>query len=315
MLQQTQVSTVIPYYQRFLKSFPHIKALAQTKEDDVIAHWSGLGYYARVRNLHRAAQIIHSQYYGRFPKTVNALSELPGIGRSTAGAILSLAMNIPATVLDGNVKRVLARFYAIGGWPGKAGVLKKLWAVAEQHTPATRCNEYTQAMMDLGALICTRTQPKCLLCPVAPACKARALQRTEDFPGKKPQTNYPTKSTYMLLLVNDNGEILLQKRPPAGIWGGLWSFPECPIDTDVAAWCEQYVNCGIKQQIDWPVIYHKFSHFQLKIKPLLLTITTTSQQVMASTEQVWYNETDSLPGGIAAPVMTLLQKYLKRVTA
>ena len=311
MLQQTQVSTVIPYYQRFMKSFPTVKALAQATEDAVIAHWSGLGYYARVRNLHRVAHIIHSQYYGRFPKTVKALSELPGIGRSTAGAILSLAMNIPATVLDGNVKRVLARFYAIEGWPGKADVLKKLWAVAEQHTPTTRNNDYTQAMMDLGALICTRTQPKCLLCPVASACKAHALQRAEDFPGKKPQSDYPTKSTQMVLLANTAGEILLQQRPPAGIWGGLWSFPECSLDTDIATWCCQCFNCDIKKRTDWPVIYHKFSHFQLEIKPVLLIIKMKFQQVMAADEQVWYNKAAALPGGIAAPVMKLLQKYLQ----
>lgn len=313
MLQQTQVSTVIPYYQHFMKSFPNVKTLALAKQDTVLAHWSGLGYYARARNLHHAAQILHEKYHGRFPKSANALSELPGIGRSTAGAILALAMNIPATILDGNVKRVLARYHAINGWPGNSDVLKKLWQVAEHYTPTKRCNDYTQAMMDLGAIVCTRTQPKCLLCPLEESCQAHAMDHEEDFPSKKPKSDYPTKSICMLLLSNSAGDILLEKRPPVGIWGGLWSFPESPINVNLKKWCYQHFYCEVKQQLEFQIIHHKFSHFNLKIKPILLKINTNPTQVMESAERIWYNKNDSLPGGIAAPVTKLLQQYLKMV--
>ncbi len=309
MLQQTQVSTVTPYYQRFMKSFPSVKALALAKQDDVLAHWSGLGYYARARNLHRAAQIVHQKHHGRFPNTVDALSELPGIGRSTAGAILSLAMEIPATILDGNVKRVLARYHAIEGWPGKTDVLKKLWEIAEQYTPLKRCNDYTQAMMDLGAIICTRTQPKCLLCPLVKRCKAHAMSCEEDFPGKKPKSDYPTKATRFILLLDSANQLLLEKRPPVGIWGGLWSFPECPVDTPLEKWCDQYIQCEILRQENLPILYHKFSHFQLKIQPILLNIQPKAHLVMESNERVWYHKNDSLPGGIAAPVSKLLSHF------
>jgi len=313
MLQQTQVSTVIPYYQRFMKNFPNVKSLALANLNEVLAHWSGLGYYSRARNLHRAAQMIHENHHGHFPKTVEGLSALPGIGRSTAGAILSLAMKIPGTILDGNVKRVLARFHAIEGWPGKSSVLKKLWEVAEQYTPTKRCDDYAQAMMDLGATLCTRTQPKCLLCPLEKSCQAHALQREEDFPGKKPKSDYPTKSTRFMLLSNTDKQILLEKRPPIGIWGGLWSFPECPVDTSIESWCNQHLQCKIKKQEEWPILYHKFSHFQLEIQPIYLTIETKKHLVMESTDRVWYNKNDSVPGGMAAPVTKLLQHYIDKV--
>ncbi|MFU8798336.1 MAG: A/G-specific adenine glycosylase, partial [Gammaproteobacteria bacterium] len=215
MLQQTQVNTVIPYFLRFIGRFPYTKILAEASEDEVLHYWTGLGYYTRARNLQRAAQLIEKT---GFPSELQGLQALPGVGRSTAGAILSIAFKKPAAILDGNVKRVLCRYYAIPETP---------WALAENLLPTARAADYSQAMMDLGATVCTRTKPKCSLCPLTDDCKAHLLSSETNYPPKKQSKHIPVRTTYMLLLCNQRGEVLLEKRPPAGIWGGLWSLPEC----------------------------------------------------------------------------------------
>ena len=313
MLQQTQVSRVIPYFQCFMKSFPTLKALALAKIDDVLAHWSGLGYYARARNLHRTAQIIHATYRGHFPKTVAALSVLPGIGRSTAGAILSLGMNKHAIILDGNVGRVLARFCIIDVPINQKTGINLLWHFAEKYTPKNHFRDYNQAMMDIGAMICTRTKPKCVLCPLKIGCVAHQQSRQMEFPAKKVKASRPKEIIYMLLLRNSDGGILLQKRPSAGIWGGLWSFPECPINENIEAWCR--IKLGIKVTIKekWNSLFHRFTHFQLEIKPVLLQVKTKQIQIIECEPRMWYKEGLVLPGGISAPVARLLNQLTQRI--
>src|SRR5690606_34704110 len=220
MLQQTQVSTVIPYFERFMHRFPDVQALARAPVDDVLHHWTGLGYYARARNLHKAAQKVAQEFAGEFPADIDALTSLPGVGRSTAGAIASLAMNLRAPILDGNVKRVLARFYAIDGYPGERAVEQQLWHHAENLTPHTRLREYTQVMMDLGATLCTRSKPRCDDCPLQKSCRAFADNSMHLYPGRKAKKALPTRRTWMLLLEDAEGRVLLEQRPPAGLWGG-----------------------------------------------------------------------------------------------
>jgi len=307
MLQQTQVNTVIPYFNQFMRRFPSIKSLALAKNDDVLHHWSGLGYYARARNLHKTAKIIHHEHAGRFPKSVEKLEQLPGIGRSTAGAILSLAMNIPAPILDGNVKRVLTRFFTIPGWPGEAKTLKALWSTSEKLTPEHRCRDYNQAMMDLGALVCTRTNPSCHQCPLMSNCQAFQGDLISAFPFKKSQKKRPQKEITMLILQNTHGEVLLQKRPEYGIWGGLWSFPEKNDAHNIEQWCEQKFLYQTQQKRLLKPIKHIFSHFELTIHPVVLTVKTESHhQTMDSNTRVWYKSEDTLPGGIPAPISKLL---------
>ena len=224
MLQQTQVTTVIPYYQKFLKSFPSLKSLAIAHEDNVLSHWSGLGYYARARNLHKTAKIIVEKYQGKFPQDIEEISSLPGIGRSTAGAILSFGMDTRAAILDANVKRVLSRFHAIEGLATQSTTIKELWRIAELYTPSARVNHYNQAMMDLGATICIRNKPSCHKCPLMQDCKAHALGREKDFPFKKIKKDKPLKKTRLLIIKNENNEILLEKRPPVGIWGDCGAY-------------------------------------------------------------------------------------------
>jgi len=311
MLQQTQVNTVIPYYQRFMHSFPNLKSLALADVDDVLSHWSGLGYYARARNLHRTAIILHKEHNGRFPKTVEALTDLPGIGLSTAGAIASFAMNIPATILDGNVKRVLTRYFAVEGWPGKTAVHQALWEIAKNNTPQANVNQYNQAMMDLGATICTRSKPSCEHCPLSADCIAHLEGREADFPFRKKPPARPTKETNILLLRRPSGEIFLERRPPTGIWGGLWSFPECALDVDLKKHCEQHFQLKVLDYQTWETIDHQFTHFHLKIKPVLIDVKPVSSCVMDSDSQVWYKLSTALPGGISAPVKTLLKQFGK----
>ncbi|WP_244670037.1 A/G-specific adenine glycosylase [Coxiella endosymbiont of Amblyomma nuttalli] len=312
MLQQTRVSTVIPYFQHFIKSFPTIEALALTKIDNVLAHWSGLGYYARARNLHLTAQIIYKDHRGHFPKTVAALSALPGIGRSTAGAILSLGMNKYAIILDGNIKRVLARFCAIDIPTNQYTGINLLWNFAEKYTPKNRCWDYNQAMMDIGAIICTRTKPKCILCPLKTGCVAYQQSRQVEFPIKKQKSNRYKKIIYMLLLQNPEGNILLQKRPQIGIWGGLWSFPECSIEENIEAWCRMNLGIEATVQEQWSSFFHQFTHFQLEIKPVLLQVKRKQTHLIEYEPQIWYKKNSVLPGGIAAPVSRLLNQLTQK---
>lgn len=305
MLQQTQVSTVIDYYQKFMKRFPTVKALAIAGEDEVLSYWSGLGYYARARNLHKTAKIINQQYSGHFPKEVDNLIALPGIGRSTAGAILSLGMQLHAPILDGNVKRVLSRFHAIEEPLAQTAVINQLWDIAAKYTPHQNVHKYNQAMMDLGATICTRSKPNCTHCPVIKGCQAFALGLQQKLPIKSVNKTRPKKVIRMLILKNSANEILLEKRPPTGIWGGLWSFPECSIKETLSQWCKRHFDAEILTKKSLPAITHQFSHFELQIKPVLLMVNT-HPSVMESSSQVWYKLTKRLPGGIPAPVSQLL---------
>lgn len=314
MLQQTQVSTVIPYYARFMARFPDIKTLAEADIDTVLHLWTGLGYYARARNLHKAAQIIQRQYKGQFPDSVDALTELPGIGRSTAGGIIAAAMNKRAVILDGNVKRVLCRFHCVEGWPDQTQTLKKLWDIADEHTPQVQCADYNQAMMDLGASLCSRSKPACGLCPLQDECKAHLRNCTADFPARKPKKTIPVKSTIMLVLQSpDSGRILLEKRPSLGIWGGLWSFPEIPTGDSPRSFL--MVN-GLEQTgtpETWQPVRHTFSHFHLDITPLLITLSKPQSSVMEKGRWHWYDLGNPGQVGLAAPVKKLLDALADRL--
>jgi A/G-specific adenine glycosylase len=305
MLQQTQVSTVIPYFTRFMQAFPEVRSLADASIDDVLHHWTGLGYYARARNLHRAAQQIRDAHDAQFPGDFDQLLALPGIGRSTAGAILAQACEQRYPILDGNVKRVLARLYAIAGWPGEKAVENSLWQIAETHTPQQRLADYTQAIMDLGATVCRRSKPQCAACPLQASCQAYAQQNVAAYPGKKPRKALPVRSTCMLLLVDADHGVLLEQRPPAGIWGGLWSFPECPLDSDPVQWSREHLQLHIHQAQTLPSLRHTFSHFHLDITPVLAR--AVSAGIMDSPQHIWYNSSRSAARGFPAPVKQLLE--------
>ena len=303
MLQQTQVRTVIPYYERFMARFPDVVSLADAPVDDVLHHWSGLGYYARARNLHKAAIIVRDEHGGVFPDDFEAVTALPGVGRSTAGAILSLAFGQRHTILDGNVKRVLARHNAVDGWPGQTAVQNALWALAEEQTPTKRVDHYTQAIMDLGATLCTRSKPACPDCPVAEDCAARIAGTIDRYPGKKPKKAKPLKTTTMLLAVSAEA-VYLERRPPSGIWGGLWSFPEIePSDAD--DWSSRLGRNALHTE-QWNVVRHSFSHYDLDISPLLVELDEPVYQAADRDDALWYRLDQEPPGGLAAPVKKLL---------
>jgi A/G-specific adenine glycosylase len=305
MLQQTQVKTVIPYFQRFMAAFPTVHDLAGAELDEVLHLWTGLGYYARARNLHKSAVIVHEQCKGHFPDTVDALAELPGIGRSTAGAIVSIACGKRAAILDGNVKRVLARHQAVAGWPGRTAVHNQLWDIAEQFTPQLASAHYTQAMMDLGATVCTRSSPLCDQCPVTTDCLAHKAGSQRDYPGKKPKKALPVKQATFLIVREPSGSIWLEQRPPSGIWGGLWCFPELEKDAAVENFSLDRWN---QQASIQPLesFRHTFSHYHLDIQPLLLELTTSPQTIMEAAGQLWYNMRRPAAIGLAAPVASLL---------
>jgi len=306
MLQQTQVQTVIPYFERFMQRFPDIVSLANAAQDEVLQHWSGLGYYARARNLHKAAQLVRDDHGGIFPDTLDAVTALPGIGRSTAGAILSLAFDQHHAILDGNVKRVLARHAAIEGWPGTTSVAKQLWTIAEQHTPAENTAAYTQAIMDLGATLCTRSKPACAHCPVAGDCVALEKGTVTFLPGRKPKKKKPLRATTMVIASHD-GHVYLERRPEAGIWGGLWSLPEMN-GVAVEDWCAQRLCTAAASTDAWETLRHSFSHYDLDIQPIVVRVASPLSKVADSADATWYRLGDELPGGMAAPVNKLLEK-------
>jgi A/G-specific adenine glycosylase len=314
MLQQTQVSTVIPYFNRFIERFPKLLTLAQADLDEVLSLWSGLGYYARGRNLHRCAQTISKEYAGKFPSDLAQLQNLPGIGRSTAAAILALGFNQRAAILDGNVKRVLSRFHAISGWPGLSAINNKLWSLAEYYTPIHQIAAYTQAMMDLGALICKRSQPKCAQCPLQMHCLAYTKENPIKFPSPKPNKKLATRSLQMLLLINDQQEILLEKRPPTGIWGGLWSLPECPISEDAKNFSKKHYYCDSEKASKQMPIRHAFSHFHLEIQPVLIYVKKWQPPLMESNRIVWYKVQQLHEKGLAAPVKKLINQLNKTLS-
>ncbi|MDP5064915.1 MAG: A/G-specific adenine glycosylase, partial [Haliea sp.] len=306
MLQQTQVRTVTPYFERFMQRFPAVQALAEAPIDEVLHLWTGLGYYARARNLHRAAQQVCTDHGGEFPRSLEGLQSLPGVGRSTAGAILSIAFGQPAAILDGNVKRVLARYHAVAGWPGGSTVHRMLWDCAEKHTPQARIADYTQAMMDLGATLCTRSRPRCEDCPLQHTCAAHAEGRQSEFPGKKPRKALPTRSTVFLILRDAQGEVLLQQRPPSGIWGGLWCFPELASIEEANDWSIDHFGCAPETTQAGEPFRHTFSHYHLEIQPLHAQLDTRPEAIMAASDQLWYNVRQPSSIGLAAPVARLL---------
>jgi len=308
MLQQTQVRTVIPYFERFMQTLPTVQSLAAASEDEVLHLWTGLGYYSRARNLQRTAQLICEQHGGEFPADVEQLSALPGIGRSTAGAIVSIAHRKRAAILDGNVKRVLARYHAVPGWPGASAVLKSLWDYAEAHTPEQRVADYTQAMMDLGATLCTRSKPACALCPLTEDCLSRAQGNPQDYPGKKPAKALPVKSTQMLIIAGSNGEILLEKRPPTGIWAGLWIFPQIEPGEDPIAFCQDRLQLDTTVMERWQAYRHTFSHYHLDIEPVRLQLQKAPRHALEADRHLWYDLRQPAAVGLAAPVKKLLDK-------
>ena len=312
MLQQTQVSTVIPYYARFLERFPSVGALAAAPLDDVMALWAGLGYYSRARNLHRCAQVVASEHGGAFPASVDALAELPGIGRSTAAAIASFAFGARATILDGNVKRVLARVFGIDGFPGEKRVENAMWTLAESLVPGADASDadvsaYTQGLMDLGATLCVRGKPDCARCPFTQDCVANASGRQRELPGARPKKTVPTRRTWMLVLL-DGDAVMLEKRPPSGIWGGLWSLPEAP---DEAALVERASTFGASEPAS-PLapLTHTFTHFRLDIEPRVIEVNgrpdSRAQAELQDAETAWVALREIDAFGVPAPVRKLL---------
>jgi len=305
MLQQTQVNTVIPYYQRFMASFPSISALANADEDSVLHHWTGLGYYARARNLHKSAKIIRDDYHGSFPESIEDVIALPGIGRSTAGAILSLSLNKHHAILDGNVKRVLARCYTVDGYTGQAKFEKTMWPLAEVLTKAKDVQHYNQAMMDLGAMVCTRSKPKCEICPVLSGCLAFAGNEQKNYPQKKPKKTTPVRSTIMVIPRIENN-VLMEKRPPSGIWGGLWCFLEISSLTELPALLAAN-NLNELNKFELEPFRHTFSHFHLDISPIIVNCTLAQQkEINDHGQQKWYDLTTKASVGFAASTDKLI---------
>jgi A/G-specific adenine glycosylase len=308
MLQQTQVAAVIPYYRRFLGRFPDIATLAGAPPDEVLRLWSGLGYYSRARNLQRAAQLVQEHHGGVFPRALETIEALPGIGRSTAAAIAAFAYGTRAAILDGNVKRVLARHFAVAGFPGEKRVEMRLWQLADEQLPLRAIGRYTQAMMDLGATLCTRARPACSDCPLAPSCRALALGRVRDFPAPRPAKAVPTRAIHMLLLVRGR-EVLLEKRPPSGIWGGLWSLPELADAAGARTHCRTRYGCSIAAPQALAPLAHGFTHFKLQIQPLLCRVEKLTPAAREP-GQMWLSLEEAHGAAIPVPVRKLIEQLL-----
>lgn len=307
MLQQTQVSTVMDYFARFMARFPNVKDLAQADIDEVLHLWSGLGYYARGRNLHKAAQKICADHNGELPKTLDEIIELPGIGRSTGSAILAIAYGQHQAILDGNVKRVLTRLRCIDGLPDASATLKQLWPLAESLTPKSRVGDYTQAIMDLGATLCTRSKPSCNVCPVAKLCEARKTNTQQNYPTKKTPKKIPTRQARFLRIVDDRGYLLLAKRPPTGIWGGLWCLPQLDAEDNVKKWCEKLGLTMVSEPLQLDMLRHTFTHFRLEMCPIEILVETDASLVMDSNSWLWYNCAQPAKLGLAKPMATLIE--------
>lgn len=325
MLQQTQVATVIPYFERFIKTFPNVTALANASQDEVLHLWTGLGYYARARNLHKAAQRIRDEFDGDFPIDFDQVWALPGVGRSTAGAILSSVLDQPYPILDGNVKRVLSRYFAVEGWPGEKKVENHLWHLTEQVTPTKRVADFNQAMMDIGAIVCTRTKPKCDLCPLKNNCLAHKNESWAQFPAKKPKKTLPEKETYFLIL-SRNGKVWLEQRENSGLWGGLFCFPQFESQEDLQSYL---INEGISHYQTWPSFRHTFSHFHLDIHPIYAEVGDIRAEQenqgwykvmekpkeykpnLSSAVKYWYDPKNPQQIGLAQPVKNLLTQFVR----
>ncbi len=303
MLQQTQVATVIPYFERFMVRFPTLAELAVASTDEVLHLWTGLGYYARGRNLHKAARQVMAEHGGELPVTnLETMAELPGIGRSTAGAIIAQSTGRRAVILDGNVKRSLSRLHAVAGWPGRPAVERRLWALAEHYTPECRVADYTQAMMDLGATLCRRGTPECSRCPFVDVCVAHARGEQRRFPESKPRKALPTRTTLMLVLRDAEGRVLLEQRPASGLWGGLWGLPQFDDLAALRAWLDVHAP-GATLDPAWPAFSHTFSHFRLDITPQPARIGGLNSVGEA---RCWYDPGSPGRIGLAAPVESLL---------
>lgn len=304
MLQQTQVTAVMGYFERFIARFPDVHRLAKADTDSVMEYWAGLGYYARARNLHAAARVIVDDYAGELPDDLDALMALPGIGRSTAGAVLAQAFGLRAPILDGNAKRVLARFEAVDGAPGQAGFENRLWRLAEQYTPHQRLADYTQAIMDLGATMCVKRAPNCPECPVNSDCAARAQGRQADIPAPRRRAKRPLRTTRMLILRRASGDILFERRPPAGIWGGLWALPEIPDGQNAEAYCRQQLGLSPAHTRELPALRHGFTHFELEIKPLEMQVMEQAG-IMEERGRDWYAREQPPP--LPTPIAKLIR--------
>lgn len=312
MLQQTQVNTVIPYFERFMQRYPNLMSLAQAQLDDVLHLWAGLGYYSRARNLHRAAKMLVENFNGELPDNVADLQSLPGIGESTAGAIISIAFNQAAAILDGNVKRVLARFHAISEPINEKTVENKLWVLAKKYTPHQRTADYTQAMMDLGATLCTRSKPQCQHCPLRKRCAAYAQNLVEQLPQKKAARTLPTR-TAMFFIFKKGKRVLLCKRPSTGIWGGLWSLPELsgqPEKKKIRDFCQQQFQLSAATFQTLPIYKHTFSHYHLEMFPILIEIKKSSAGFMEEENQIWYNLHQPEAVGLPKPIHSILSELI-----
>jgi A/G-specific adenine glycosylase len=307
MLQQTQVSTVIPYFEKFLDRFPDIVSLARAELDDVVALWAGLGYYTRARNLHRTARICVDANEGELPITLDELIALPGIGRSTAAAILSQAHNLPFAILDGNVKRTLSRYYGITGWPGLPAVEKELWELSEKLLPEKRNADYTQAIMDFGATLCTRSKPRCHECPLNKDCIAFVESRVADFPKKKPGKKIPTRHTNMFMLINNQNQVLLSRRPAKGVWSGMWSLPEANDLDEAQSLLQKWVKNSDSNPVALPEFQHTFSHYHLMIKPYCWRDVHANHRIADNDSTRWQALAELNSVGLPAPVKKLLE--------
>ena len=319
MLQQTQVKTVIPYYQKFMARFPTVQDLAAAEQEEVLTYWAGLGYYARGRNLHKAAQVICDQYQGAFPTSFDDIVALPGIGRSTAGAILSISLQQRYPILDGNVKRVLGRLDAIEQWPGERETEKQMWLRADELTPTVRFADYTQAIMDLGATLCTRSKPNCGKCPWQNQCQAYQQNKVADFPKSKPKKEKPIRAAWMVIAHTQDNEVYLEQRPQTGIWGGLWSLPEFASEQEAQRWIDSHFETATTL-LKWEGFKHTFSHYHLQINPLYVGIERRQAQMLQEpsanydsvavpAEKIWQNvKTAEETVGLPAPIQRLLAK-------
>ncbi len=313
MLQQTQVATVIAYYHRFLNSFPSIMVLANADIDQVLQHWQGLGYYARARNLHRSAQIIRDHYHGEFPQAIEAVLQLPGIGRSTAAAILTFACGQRWPILDGNVKRVLARCFQVSGWYGQGSTMKQLWQLSEAVTPEQRTSDFNQAMMDLGSMVCLKSKPLCQQCPLTNHCQSYQQQTQHQYPHKKPAKRKPHKSTLMLLH-RYRDEVLLYRRPPAGIWGGLWSLPEVGKVDEIDTW--QQNNLSLQSpylSVSENLIKHQFTHFSLDISVADIKLKGFPEKISDNENMEFVALAELEKYGLPTPARKILTKMLSNL--
>lgn len=309
MLQQTQVATVIPYFERFVAALPDVRALAAAPEDRVLALWSGLGYYRRARYLHAAAQRCVALHDGELPRDSGSLAALPGIGRSTAGAILALAHGQRHAILDGNVKRVLSRYHGVGGWPGERAIESALWSNAETHTPEARIADYTQAIMDLGATVCTRANPRCGLCPQARDCIAHRDGTTAVVPAARPARVLPDKRTFFVVLRDRRGRVLLQRRPPQGVWPGLWSLPEAADERGARELASRLADPDRGAAIALPEILHVFTHFRLHASPIAWHGVRARSAVADDSATRWYSRAEMADLGVPAPVRKVLMQW------